>query len=137
VRQHAGKNNCRRTFLYYSIISLSHGREQLQTAAYGQGKPGLNLENIRGVVVGLPPTSEQKEIVRRVQKLFKTADALEARYRTAKAHIDKLMQSILARAFRGELVPQDPNDEPASALLDRMRSEQLSERKKRGQRVKP
>jgi type I restriction enzyme S subunit len=45
----------------------------------------------------------------------------EARYRTAKAHIDKLSQSILAKAFRGELVPQDPNDEPASLLLERLR----------------
>ena len=48
---------------------------------------------------------------------------LEARYRIAKAHVDKLTQSILAKAFRGELVPQDPNDEPASVLLDRIRQE--------------
>ncbi len=46
-------------FLFYSVISPSHGRKQLQTAAYGQGKPGLNLENIRDVVVGLPPLPEQ------------------------------------------------------------------------------
>jgi type I restriction enzyme S subunit len=41
---------------------------------------------------------------------------LEARYRTAKTHVVKLTQSILAKAFRGELVPQDPSDEPAVAL---------------------
>lgn len=108
-------------FLFYSVISPSHGRKQLQTAAYGQGKPGLNLDNIREVVVGLPPLPEQREIVSRVEALFKTADVLEARYRTAKAHIDKLTQSILARAFRGELVSQDPSDEPASVLLERIR----------------
>ena len=49
--------------------------------------------------------------------------ALEARYHEAKAHIDKLTQSILDKAFRGELVPQDPNDEPASVLLERIRHE--------------
>lgn len=56
----------------------------------------------------MPPLVEQQEIVRRVEALFKTADALEARYRKAKAHVDKLTQSILAKAFRGELVPQKP-----------------------------
>jgi type I restriction enzyme S subunit len=69
----------------------------------------------------VPPLVEQQEIVRRVEALFKTADALEARYRKAKAHVDKLTQSILAKAFRGELVPQDPNDESASTLLERIR----------------
>lgn len=107
-------------FLFCSVISPTHGRKQLQTAAYGQGKPGLNLDNIRDLVVVLPPLAEQQEIVRRVEALFKTADALEARYRTAKAYVDKLTQSILAKAFRGELVPQDPNDEPASFLLQRL-----------------
>lgn len=75
--------------------------------------------------------AEQQEIVRRIEALFKTADALEARYHKAKAHVDKLSQSILARAFRGELVTteaelarQEGRDyEPASALLERIRQE--------------
>ncbi|QHU98943.1 hypothetical protein, partial [Synechocystis sp. CACIAM 05] len=50
-------------------------------------------------------------------------DQIEARYQKAKAYTDKLTQSILAKAFRGELVPQDPNDEPAEALLERIRAE--------------
>ena len=66
------------------------------------------------------PAKEQYEIVRRVEALFKTADTLEARYLKAKAHVDKLTQSILAKAFRGELVPQDPNDEPAMLVLERL-----------------
>jgi type I restriction enzyme S subunit len=79
--------------------------------------------------VCLPPYAEQQEIVRRVEALFKTADALEARYRTAKEHVDKLAQSILARAFRGELVTTEAelarregrDYEPASVLLERIR----------------
>jgi len=61
----------------------------------------------------LPPTKEQKEIVRRVEQLFAFADKIEARYTKAKVMLDKLPQSILAKAFRGELVPQDPDDLPA------------------------
>jgi type I restriction enzyme, S subunit len=65
----------------------------------------------------LPPINEQKEIVRRVEKLFDFADRLEARYQTARAQIDKLTPALLDKAFKGELVPQDPTDEPAAALL--------------------
>lgn len=68
----------------------------------------------------LPSLAERHEIVHRVEALFKIADRIEERYMKAKAHIDKLTQSILAKAFRGELVPQDPNDEPASVLLERI-----------------
>ena len=71
-------------FLYLWIVSLGHGRKQLQDAAYGQGKPGLNLTNIREVEVAIPSINEQKEIVRRVNALFKLADTLEERYETAK-----------------------------------------------------
>jgi type I restriction enzyme S subunit len=69
----------------------------------------------------LPPLAEQQEIVRRVEVLFALADQIEARYAKAKTHVERLTQSILAKAFRGELVPQDPNDEPASVLLERIK----------------
>jgi hypothetical protein len=81
----------------------------------------MHSKQVLSLVAPLPPLAEQQEIVRCVEALFKTADELEARYRKAKAHIDKLTQSILGKAFRGDLVPQDPNDEPAAALLDRLR----------------
>jgi type I restriction enzyme, S subunit len=87
----------------------------------GSGPQALNCQRVRELPLLLPPLAEQQEIVNRLEALFKTADALEARYGTAKAHVDKLTQSILAKAFRGELVPQDPNDESASILLDRIR----------------
>ena len=71
----------------------------------------------------VPPIQEQREIVQRVERLFKVADQIEKRYEKAKAFVDKLPQSILAKAFRGELVPQDPTDEPASVLLERIQAE--------------
>ena len=75
-----------------------------------------------GLHVICPPIEEQTEIVRRVEALFALADKVQTQYSAARARIDKLTASILAKAFRGELVPQDPNDEPASVLLERLRA---------------
>lgn len=91
-------------FLYLWLTSPNAGRSQLESFAYGAGKPGLNLQNIKDVEVSLPPLEEQKEIFRQVDKLFALADKLESHYQKAKARVDKLSQSILAKAFRGELV---------------------------------
>ena len=74
----------------------------------------------------LPPLAEQQEIVRRVEGLFALADQIEARFAKAKAQVDKLTPSLLARAFRGHLVPQDPTDEPAATLLARLRHHTIS-----------
>jgi type I restriction enzyme S subunit len=60
------------------------------------------------------------EIVQRVEGLFAPADQIEARLRAAQRQVDTLTPSLLARAFRGEFVPRDPNDEPASVLLERI-----------------
>lgn len=75
-----------------------------------------------GLIHLIPPLGEQKEIVRRVEALFALADKLEARYQQARAQVDKLTPALLAKAFRGELVEQDPNDEPAEKLLERVRA---------------
>ena len=68
----------------------------------------------------LPPLAEQHEIVRRVESLFTFADRLEARLATARKQVEQLTPALLAKAFRGELVPQDPADEPAAELLKRL-----------------
>jgi hypothetical protein len=81
--------------------------------------------------VSLPPLEEQEEIVRRVEALFKLADAVEKRVPAARLRADKLTRSILAKAFRGDLVPTEAelarregrSYEPASVLLERIRAE--------------
>jgi len=94
------------------------------------------MKTIRQIAFPLPPLSEQTEIVRRVEQLFAFADQLEARIKAAQARIDHLTQSILAKAFRGELVPQDPNDEPASVLLERIKAQRAAAPKaRRGRRA--
>jgi type I restriction enzyme, S subunit len=90
----------------------------------------INMTTIGNIPLALPPEKEQQEIVRRVETLFKIADQIKARYEKAKAHVDKLTQSILAKAFRGELVPQDSNDEPASELLKRIQAERAQAKDK-------
>ncbi|HCV78226.1 MAG TPA: hypothetical protein DGS68_16090 [Pseudomonas sp.] len=83
--------------------------------------------------IALPHIDEQREIARRVEQLLALADQLEARVKATQTRIDRLTQSILAKAFRGELVPQDPNDEPASVLLERIKAQRAAEPKaKRG-----
>ncbi len=96
--------------------------ERNRVVGSGTGPQALNCQRVRELPVNLPPLQEQTEIVRRVEELFAYADRIEARYHTARARIDKLTPAILAKAFRGELVPQNPDDEPASVLLERIRA---------------
>jgi len=90
---------------------------------------GTTIKHLTGVTLSklplhLPPVAEQLEAIRRVKELFKLGDSLERRYRDALSHVENLTPSVLAKAFRGELVPQDPNDEPAGEMLARMRKSQ-------------
>jgi len=87
------------------------------------GHKRISISDVEEMIILLPPLEEQQEIVRQVDKLFALADKVEAHYQKAKARVDKLSQSVLAKAFRGELVPQDPNDEPAEKLLERILEE--------------
>ena len=70
----------------------------------------------------IPPLEEQQQIVSTVEALFATADAIEGQYRSLKQKINKLPQALLAKAFRGELTEQHAHDEPAAALLQRIRN---------------
>jgi type I restriction enzyme S subunit len=75
----------------------------------------------------LPSLDEQHEIVRRAQQLFSLADQLEAKLTAARQVVERLTPALLAKGFRGELVPQDPSDEPASVLLERIRAARQAE----------
>lgn len=106
-------------FLYYAVISPRNGRAFLEEKAYGAGKPGLNLTNVREVPIGLPPFAEQQQIVAKVEARTTAIDHLEVELDRQFTRADRLRQSILANAFCGRLVSQDPKDEPASKLLER------------------
>lgn len=104
--------------ILFSTKEATHGTKRIETPI------------LQNWAIPIPPLEEQQEIVHQVEKLFKKADAIEQRYQKAKEYVDKLTQSILAKAFRGELVPQDPNDEPASVLLERIREERAKQETK-------
>lgn len=101
----------------------------------GSGPQALNCQRVRELPFVLPPLVEQQEIVRRVEAFFALADQIEARFAKAQAHVDKLTSSLLAKAFRGELVPTEAelaraekrDYEPASVLLERIRAARASE----------
>lgn len=97
--------------------------------------PKINGTTVRETRVPTPPLEEQHEIVRRIESAFARIDRLAAEARRALELVGKLDEAILAKAFRGELVPQDENDEPAEKLLERIRAERAAApRAKRGRR---
>ncbi len=98
-------------------------REQIEKAS--QTTTGLwkiSQPSLESIVLPVPEVQEQIEIVRRSSDLLAITDTLEARYNSARQQVDSLTPSLLAKAFRGELVPQDPSDESASVLLERIRT---------------
>ncbi|OWK44177.1 Type-1 restriction enzyme EcoKI specificity protein [Pseudomonas oleovorans subsp. oleovorans] len=115
----------------YLEIAFKSPQVQAQMVGVGSGLQHIHLTDLRQDAIPLPTKHEQTEIVRRVDQLFAFADQLEAKVASAKSRIDHLTQSILAKAFRGELVPQDPNDEPASVLLERIKTQRAAAPKAR------
>jgi type I restriction enzyme, S subunit len=123
-------------YLYLWLLSPMHGRAKLLNDAYGAGKPGLNLDDIKEILVSLPSFSEQEEIVRRVEALFKLAETIEKRVAAGTGMAERLTQAILTKAFCGELVPTEADlarvegrsYEPAYELLARIKAIKNSSR---------
>jgi type I restriction enzyme S subunit len=106
---------------YVHLALQSEGVQlRMQGAMRGVAVRGINIGDVRALQIPLPPRVEQDEIVRRVEALFAFGDRLERRLVLAQTAASRLTPSLLAKAFRGELVPQDPADEPTSALLARV-----------------
>ena len=89
------------------------------------------------VEVPIPPLTEQEQIVSELERHFSIADEIEATIASELTRAERLRQSILKQAFSGKLVPQDPNDEPASVLLERIQNEkEYQQRKQRKKTAK-
>ena len=111
---------------YFLMLCFNGGsevRRQLFGQVQGQTRPGINGEILRRIAIPLPSLSEQKQIIAEVQQWLSVVIDLEAVLEANLKRAERLRQSILREAFAGRLVPQDPNDEPASVLLERIRGE--------------
>jgi type I restriction enzyme S subunit len=86
----------------------------------------LGLNVLRSLKFPLPPSLEQKRIVQKIESCFEKIDATEANLNKIETLLEKYRESLLAKAFRGELVLQDPNDEPAIVLFEKILNERLS-----------
>jgi type I restriction enzyme S subunit len=96
---------------------------RLKTTA---GQVGIAGSQLKTIAIPLPPLDEQARIVGEVQSALTALSSMTASSRYAGRKSTGLRASILAAAFRGELVPQDPNDEPASVLLERIAAERAA-----------
>lgn len=93
----------------------------LRDAASSAGQYNVSLGASRGYVVPLPPIAEQHRILEEVERRLSISDATEHALSVSRVKCSRLRQSILNWAFEGKLVDQEPNDEPASVLLERIR----------------
>jgi type I restriction enzyme, S subunit len=109
-------------FYAQHVLNSPHCYEQAQILTHGVGNQDLGLTRMVNITVPLAPKDEQVEIVRLLDAWSNTMSALSASLESATRNMDLLERAMLAKAFRGELVPQDPNDEPAEAMLARARS---------------
>jgi type I restriction enzyme, S subunit len=134
---------------HYLALQLAsrESYDALREEIHGATRPRVNTTQLKGLSVRICPLSEQKEIVRHVEALFKLADAIEKRVAAASLRAERLAQSVLAKAFRGELVPTEAElarregreYEPASVLLERIKAERnkMEQKKPRGKKSAP
>lgn len=116
----------------YVKLALQDKYLEMRELAEGGNQPNLNLSKVKEFKVPLPSLAEQAEVVRRVDILCAVADRLESRLSQAQTAVDRLTPALLAKAFRGELVPQDPADEAAGALLQRLAAQPVEAPIRRG-----
>ena len=109
-------------FLMYALDNYIASIDVKQEVKGGVIK-NLHIEDLKKITICLPPLGEQKKIVEEIEKRFAVADEVE---KVVEQNIEKakqLKQSILKKAFEGRLVPQDPTDEPASTLIEKIKQE--------------
>ena len=107
-------------FVFYYLFS-SKGQEQILSDFRGATVGGISRNFPLKVNVPIPSLPEQEQIVAELERHLSVADEIEATIGAELKRAERMRQSILKHAFSGKLVPQDPNDEPASVLLEKIR----------------
>jgi len=104
------------------FLNSTYGQDQIFATESGVTREGLNYTQVRSLWIPLAPVAEQKRVMAKIGEAFSIARQIETAVKKARERAERIDQAILAKAFRGELVPQDPNDEPASVLLQHIKS---------------
>ena len=109
------------TKFYYYIMYLYKANGRIN--GNGIGLQGLSSNALHNIIVPVPPVEEQKRIVDSIDSVLSLIEQIESHKQSLSSQIDNIKSKILDLAIRGKLVPQNPNDEPASVLLERIRAE--------------
>ena len=117
-----------KSLLDYVIVVINS--ISLDNYITGSAQPKLSQERLNKILLPLPPLSEQRRIVEKIEELLALVDDLEANKTDLQSYIKQAKSKVLEMAVRGELVPQNPDDEPASVLLERIKKEQKSSKSK-------
>jgi restriction endonuclease S subunit len=116
-------------FLMHFLLSPRMQKE-IQQNKVETARPNISLQNLRDLKIPLPSIDEQKKVVvlinQTLAKLDNTSDYVKMSLQLS----ERLRQAVLKKAFEGQLVPQDPNDEPAERLLERIKADRLSNKSK-------
>jgi len=116
------------TTAWYVELALRTRRRDLENSSYASGgQPNISLPVLQALAIPFPPLAEQERIVGEVEQRLSVVSELRTALLANLKRAERLRQSILQRAFAGQLVPQDPTDEPASVLLERVRSERQAQ----------
>ena len=112
-------------YVFYFLNSRFFKKE-LENITTATAQPAFNVTKFRKLHLPLPPLPEQHQIVAEIESRLSVADQLEKVVEQSLKQAERLRQSILKQAFEGKLVPQDPTDEPAEKLLERIKKEKES-----------
>jgi len=111
------------SFVEAYLVSEENGQRQFRRYIYGAGRPHLSFDQLRTTAVLFPPITEQQRITLELDRVFSIADTMEKSIASSLKQAERMRQSVLKQAFDGKLIPQDPNDEPAELLLERIKIE--------------
>ena len=107
----------------YRNFFLYSQSKKILTKAYGGAQPNIGGKDILEILLPLPPLSEQQRIVAKIETIFAQIDLLEQNKADLQTAVKQAKSKILDLAIHGKLVPQDPADEPASVMLEKLRAE--------------
>lgn len=122
-------------YLYY-ILSAPQVKEQVLEAATGSAQLTVPLSKLRQFIIPTPSLLEQEKIILSIKNTFDWLSSISSEQKAAVSLIPKLNSAIFSKAFRGELVPQDPNDDSANILLNQIKGIQNFSRIKKHRVIK-